>query len=85
MNHSSLERGRGIYLLLFSFLMVTVAERPVNKIPSASPLAPPVASYGKATPYYLRDFFTLQHSIISPQPAALGQPAVLVNEFEPDL
>ena len=56
-----------------------------EQILTALPLAPPVASYGKATPYYLCDLFTLQHSIISPQLAALGQPAVLVNEFEPDL
>ena len=79
MNHSSLEQGRGIYLLLFSFLMVTVAERPVNKNTTALPLAPPVASYGKATSIITNvTFFTLQHSIkVHFQLPQGGQPVVL--------
>ena len=66
--------------------MVTIADCPVNKNTTALPLAPLRLAMVKQPPYYLCDFFTLQHSIKSPQPAALsGQPAVLVNEIEPDL
>ena len=83
MNHSSLERGRGIYLLLFSFFMVTVAERPVNKNTTASPLAPPVASYGKATSIHTNVTFLLCSAVIkstASSPRADNQ-LYLVNEM----
>ena len=67
--------------------MVTVAERPVNKNTTALPLAPPVASYGKATSIITNVTFLLCSTVLK---STVGSPRedsqlYLVNEIEPDL
>ena len=75
--------GQRYFLLLFLFLMVTVTECPVNKNTTASPLAPPVASYGKATSIHTNVTFLLCSAVLK---STAGSPRAdnqlyLVNEM----
>ena len=67
--------------------MVTVAERPVNKNTTALPLAPPVASYGKATSIITNVTFLLCSTVLKSTagPLWVDSQLFLVNEIEPDL
>ena len=67
--------------------MVTVAERPVNKNTTASPLAPPVASYSKATSIITNVTFLLCSTVLKSTVGSPGEDSqlYLVNEIEPDL
>ena len=67
--------------------MVTVAEHPVNKNITASPLAPLLASYGKATSIITNVTFLLCSTVLK---STVGSPKedsqlYLVNEIEPDM
>ena len=73
--------GPATCLLLFLFLMVTVAERPVNKNTTVLLLAPPVASYGKATSIHTNMTFLLCSAVIKSTAGSPkgGQPSVFFN------